>query len=105
MSPRAVRSQIAAGQEAVFRYGQRLRTWADQSSPCHPRLWCFLVGPVFLTTVLLASTVNIFWKNSFDNSLKRQQEADDSILNKFNDSFTDPWHILACCGDTVMGIL
>lgn len=91
MSP-TIASQIAQGQEAVFRYGQRLRTWVDQSSPFHPRLWCFLVGPVFVTTILLAATVNIFWKNSFDHGLQRQQEADESILTNFNQSSTDPWH-------------
>lgn len=84
-------SQIAEGQEAVFRYGRRLKTWADNSSFWHPRLWCFLVGPVILTTVLLALTVNLFWKHSFDEGLARQEEADTTIFENFNNSTTDAW--------------
>lgn len=82
-------TQIAQGQEVVFRYSQRLKTWADETSFWQPRLWCFLVGPVILTTVLLSFTVNLFWKSSFDHGMLRQQEADDEILQSFNDSSTD----------------
>lgn len=88
---RGVASQIAQGQDAVFRYGHRLKTWADNTSCFHPRLWCFLVGPVFLTIVLLSVTVNLFWKHSFDHGLSRQHEADESILANFNSSSTDSW--------------
>ena len=88
---RGVASQIAQGQESVFRYGHRLKTWADNTSCFHPRLWCFLVGPVFLTIVLLSVTVNLFWKHSFDHGLSRQHEADASILANFNSSSTDSW--------------
>lgn len=98
-------SKIADGQEAVFRYRHRGDSWEnwEKSKECigHPRLTCILVCPVVLTTVLLAVTVNLFWKTSFDSGLLRQQTADALILSNFNASSTDTWQMWGCHRDVL----
>lgn len=87
MDARRSRGSLTDGQEAVF---QCCEVQLEQRSHRNPRLWCFLVCPVFLIILTQSISVNRIWRASLDRGLERQVRAHQDVLDGYNKTSYDP---------------
>ena len=86
MDARRSRGSLSDGQEAVFQCCEV----PEQKRYGSPRLWCFLVCPVFLIIVTLSILVNRIWRASLERGLERQVHAHQDVLDGYNKTSYDP---------------